>query len=189
MYPIKHYKDEGFVERKIEINEEDLPAIIEEYLLAHGNFHFDEIEIVNNRPMNIWLHAKCRTYIDPPRPKMNRSRKQKPKCRYLASTTAMRGRTVSPRFPLTSRPYPGPYEFGTGPDPKSCSRTLASLALPSFGEPYCIPSQLALSYPKKARNLNGCRAFCVHAPVLKPSLHHDPPRNPDAVSLSPRLLV
>ena len=29
----QNYKDEGFVERKIEINEEDLPAIIEEYLL------------------------------------------------------------------------------------------------------------------------------------------------------------
>ncbi len=68
VYPIKHYKDEGFVERKIEIIEEDLPAIIEEYLLAHGDFHFDEIEIVNNRPMNIWLHAKCRTYLDPDKP-------------------------------------------------------------------------------------------------------------------------
>src|SRR5215475_8464866 len=54
----------SFVERKIEINEEDLPAIIEEYLLAHGDFEFEEIEIVNNRPMNIWLHAKCRKYID-----------------------------------------------------------------------------------------------------------------------------
>jgi hypothetical protein len=29
VFPVKHYKDEGFVERKIEINEEDLPAIIE----------------------------------------------------------------------------------------------------------------------------------------------------------------
>ena len=64
VFPVKHYKDEGFVERKIEINEEDLPAIIEEYLLAHGDFEFDEIEIVNNRPMNIWLHAKCRKYVD-----------------------------------------------------------------------------------------------------------------------------
>ena len=26
VFPIKHYKEEGFVERKIEINEEDLPA-------------------------------------------------------------------------------------------------------------------------------------------------------------------
>ena len=33
VFPVKHYKDEGFIERKIEINEEDLPAIIEEYLL------------------------------------------------------------------------------------------------------------------------------------------------------------
>ena len=64
VFPVKHSKDEGFVERKVEINEEDLPAIIEEYLLSHGDFEFDEIEIVNNRPMNIWLHAKCRKYID-----------------------------------------------------------------------------------------------------------------------------
>ena len=48
VFPIRHYKDEGFVERTIEINEEDLPTIIEEYLLAHGDFEFDEIEIVNN---------------------------------------------------------------------------------------------------------------------------------------------
>ena len=38
VFPIRHYKDEGFVERTIEINEEDLPAIIEEHLLAHGDF-------------------------------------------------------------------------------------------------------------------------------------------------------
>jgi hypothetical protein len=53
------------VERKIELNDEDLDRIIEEYLRLHAEFEFDEIEIVNNRPMNIWLHAKCRKYIDP----------------------------------------------------------------------------------------------------------------------------
>ena len=41
VFPIRHYKDEGFVERTIEINEEDLPTIIEEYLLAHGDFEFE----------------------------------------------------------------------------------------------------------------------------------------------------
>ncbi len=65
VYPVKYYKDEGFIERKIEINEEDLEPIIEEYLLHHADFDFDEIEIVNNRPMNIWLYAKCRQYLDP----------------------------------------------------------------------------------------------------------------------------
>jgi hypothetical protein len=65
VYPVKYYKDEGFVERKIELNDEDLDRIIEEYLRLHAEFEFDEIEIVNNRPMNIWLHAKCRKYIDP----------------------------------------------------------------------------------------------------------------------------
>jgi hypothetical protein len=65
VYPVKYYKDEGFVERKIELNDEDLERIIEEYLRLHAEFDFDEIEIVNNRPLNIWLHAKCRRYIDP----------------------------------------------------------------------------------------------------------------------------
>ena len=65
VYPVKYYKDGGFVERKIELNDEDLDRIIEEYLRLHAEFEFDEIEIVNNRPMNIWLHAKCRKYIDP----------------------------------------------------------------------------------------------------------------------------
>ena len=23
------------------------------------------MEIVNNRPMNVWLYAKCRKYVDP----------------------------------------------------------------------------------------------------------------------------
>ena len=69
VYPVKYYKDEGFIERKIEIDEDDLERIIEEYLSRHADFDFDEIEIVNNRPMNIWLYAKCRRYIDPDSPK------------------------------------------------------------------------------------------------------------------------
>ena len=32
-------------------------------------FDFDEIEIVNNRPMNIWLYAKCRKSLDENNPK------------------------------------------------------------------------------------------------------------------------
>lgn len=69
IYPTKYYSDEGFVEHKIEINEEDLQEIIEEYLTTHTDFDFDEVEIANNRPMNIWLHAKCRKYIDQDNPK------------------------------------------------------------------------------------------------------------------------
>jgi hypothetical protein len=38
------------VERKIELDNEDLDQIIEEYLRLHAHFDFDEIEIVNNRP-------------------------------------------------------------------------------------------------------------------------------------------
>jgi hypothetical protein len=68
VFPVKYYKDEAFIERKIEINDEDLEPIIREYLETHADFVFDEIEIVNNRPMNIWLYAKCRKYIDPDEP-------------------------------------------------------------------------------------------------------------------------
>jgi hypothetical protein len=68
VYPVKYYKDEGFVERKLEIDEEDLEQIIEDYLIRHAEFDFDELEVVNNRPMNIWLYAKCRKYIDPDAP-------------------------------------------------------------------------------------------------------------------------
>jgi hypothetical protein len=36
--------------------------------MRHAEFDFDEIEIVNNRPMNIWLYAKWRKYLDPDAP-------------------------------------------------------------------------------------------------------------------------
>jgi hypothetical protein len=68
VYPVKYYKDEGFVEHKIEIDGEDLEEIIEGYLMRHAEFDFDEIEIVDSHPMNIWLYAKCRKYIDPDAP-------------------------------------------------------------------------------------------------------------------------
>ena len=68
VYPVKYYSKEGFVERKIEINEEDLQKIIEDYLDRHADFDFDELEVVNNRPMNIWLYAKCRKYVDEENP-------------------------------------------------------------------------------------------------------------------------
>ena len=68
VFPVKYYKDEGFVEHKIEINEEDLEQIIDDYLMRHADFDFDEVEIVNNRPMNVWLYAKCRKYVDPDEP-------------------------------------------------------------------------------------------------------------------------
>ena len=44
------------------------PPLSRNILLAHGDFEFDEIEIVNKRPMNIWLYAKCRKFIDPDEP-------------------------------------------------------------------------------------------------------------------------
>lgn len=73
VFPNKYYSDEGFVERKLEINEEDLQEIIEDYLLRNADFDFDEVEIVNNRPMNIWLYAKCRTYVDSEDPEQDKA--------------------------------------------------------------------------------------------------------------------
>lgn len=73
VYPIKYYSDEDFVERKIEINEEDLEKIIEDYLIRNAKFDFDEIEIVNNCPMNIWLYAKCRTFLESLQLKLKKS--------------------------------------------------------------------------------------------------------------------
>lgn len=52
------------MEHKIELHDEDLEEIIREYLEEHAEFDFDAVEVVNNRPMNIWLSAKCRKYVD-----------------------------------------------------------------------------------------------------------------------------
>ena len=65
IFPVKFYTDEGFVEYKLEINADDLEEIIGDYLSRHAKFDFDELEVVNNRPVNIWLYAKCRKYVDP----------------------------------------------------------------------------------------------------------------------------
>jgi hypothetical protein len=65
IFPVKFYSDEGFVEYKLEINDDDLEEIIGEYLSRHAKFDFDELEVVNDRPVNIWLYAKCRKYVDP----------------------------------------------------------------------------------------------------------------------------
>ena len=64
IFPVKYYSRDGFVEHKIEIGDEDLGEIIREYLDRHADFDFDEVEVVNNRPTNIWLYAKCRKYVD-----------------------------------------------------------------------------------------------------------------------------
>jgi hypothetical protein len=66
VFPVKYYRDEGFIEHKLEIDDEDLQAIIAEYLHNHADFDFDEVEVMNNRPVNLWLYAKCRKYVDPP---------------------------------------------------------------------------------------------------------------------------
>jgi hypothetical protein len=65
--PVKYYKDEGFVERKIESTKKTLSGSSKN-TSAITRILTDEIEIVNNRPMNIWLYAKCRRYIDPDLP-------------------------------------------------------------------------------------------------------------------------
>jgi hypothetical protein len=42
-------------------------------IVAIPHFDFDEVEVVNNRPMNIWLYAKCRTYINPDNPEKDKA--------------------------------------------------------------------------------------------------------------------
>src|SRR5262249_7534827 len=65
VFPVKFYSDEGFVEYKVEITDDDLEEIIGDYLTRNAKFDFDEIEVVNNRPVNVWLYSKCRKYVDP----------------------------------------------------------------------------------------------------------------------------
>ncbi len=48
--------------------QEDVQGIIEAYLHWHAEFDVDDMTLVNNRPMNIWLYAKCRTCVDPDNP-------------------------------------------------------------------------------------------------------------------------
>lgn len=55
------------------MNSSIIPALLNKFEFSprpqtERFFEFDEIEIVNNRPMNIWLYAKCRRYIDPYKP-------------------------------------------------------------------------------------------------------------------------
>ena len=69
VYPVRYYKGEGFIERKIEIDEEDLDQIVEEYLSRHADFDSMKLRLSTIRPMNIWLYAKCRTYIHSDAPK------------------------------------------------------------------------------------------------------------------------
>ena len=45
--------------------EADLKQMIEDDVISNADFEFDEIELINNRPMNVWLTAKCLKYIDP----------------------------------------------------------------------------------------------------------------------------
>ncbi|MDM5295285.1 hypothetical protein QUF81_19390 [Peribacillus simplex] len=44
-------------------------VVKEEYLRNNGDFEFDETE--NKRPMNIWLYAKCRTFLDSDNPEQD----------------------------------------------------------------------------------------------------------------------
>jgi hypothetical protein len=68
VYPVKYYRDEGFIETKFEVYDDDLPAIFEVYLREHADIDFDEVEVTNNRPMNVWLYVTCRAYVDPDDP-------------------------------------------------------------------------------------------------------------------------
>jgi len=44
--------DEGLEEYKVEVNDDDLEEVIGDYLTRHAQIDFDEIEVVDKRPMN-----------------------------------------------------------------------------------------------------------------------------------------
>ncbi len=56
--PVKYSSAERFVKHKIELGDEDLGEILRADLERHADFDFDEVAVVNNRPVNIWLYAK-----------------------------------------------------------------------------------------------------------------------------------
>ena len=64
-YKSTYYKEDGVVLYRLDIHGDDLEEIIDEYLTSHAEFEFEEMELKNNRPMNIWLTARCRKYVDP----------------------------------------------------------------------------------------------------------------------------
>lgn len=37
VFPVKYYKDEGFVERKIELDDDDIQEIIQDWLMDKGS--------------------------------------------------------------------------------------------------------------------------------------------------------
>ena len=63
-----YYKKDDLVEHVVQIDDSDMKRMVEEYLMEHADFDFDEVELTNNRPMNIWLTARCLKYIDPDDP-------------------------------------------------------------------------------------------------------------------------
>ncbi|WHY58603.1 hypothetical protein [Peribacillus simplex] len=44
-------------------------VVKEDYLRNNGDFEFDKTE--NKRPMNIWLYAKCWTFLDSDHPEQD----------------------------------------------------------------------------------------------------------------------
>ena len=103
IYPVKYYSDEGFVEHKIELGDEELEEIIREYLERHADFDFDEMEVVNNRPMNIWLYAKCRKYVDPDAAVAEQGAEASAACRCSASPSSRCRPRPSRLLPASTR--------------------------------------------------------------------------------------
>jgi hypothetical protein len=68
VYPVKEYRDEGFIETKFEVDDDELPAIFEDYLCERTDIDFDKEEVITNRLMNVWLSVHCGAYADPDEP-------------------------------------------------------------------------------------------------------------------------
>jgi len=68
VYPVIYYEDEGFIEYKYELVDEDIHTILEDYVHMNSEYDIDETEADNLRPLNTWFHVNCRKYIDPELP-------------------------------------------------------------------------------------------------------------------------
>lgn len=96
VYPVKYYRKEGFVERKIELDEENLAEMIKDYLLRHADFEIDEVEVVNNRPMSGCTRSAANMW---PTSRRRRRTRLRSKSRATMTITQQAGKRPLPNDP------------------------------------------------------------------------------------------
>lgn len=77
VFPVKYYKDEGFVERKIELDDNDLQEIIQDWLIDNADFEFDEVYLDLDEPEHEqWGDAEVGVSLDKHRQRKNDSKRR-----------------------------------------------------------------------------------------------------------------